>query len=238
MSVRRSFDPGLRLRCNLDHVDRPGSCCKSFTEVDGSGPICLAQFGDERGLHGDDLGEEGVDERFALVGEVDKQSPSVGRMCLTSDQVPSLERVKQAGHGAGRDHEAFSDDRGGQRFAGSLDYGEGLGSRVGQTVPPLDCRHHADQQGAGGDDRSDHGVGRGTGARELGLERLPGRPIRHARVQYVTSSARSREEMSGCRSARGAIPSPLGISNWRSSYLEDSSALSSASHVCPSMRDA
>ena len=61
--------------------------------MDGGGSIGLAQSGDERGLDGDDLGEEGVYEGLALVGEMDQQLSSIGGMGLTSHEAPSLEGV-------------------------------------------------------------------------------------------------------------------------------------------------
>lgn len=69
-SARRSgsFDPGLRLGGNVEHVDGSNRRGEPFAEADGSGSICLAQSGDESGLHGNDLREEGVDERLAIVG--------------------------------------------------------------------------------------------------------------------------------------------------------------------------
>jgi hypothetical protein len=128
--ARRSFYPGLRPRGGIHRVDGGCRLCEPFSQVDGSGSIGLAESGDERGLHGDDFGEEGVYEGLALVGEMDQQLSSIGGMWLTSDEAPSLEGVEKAGHGAGCDHEAARDDRGGQRTASPLDDGERLGGRV------------------------------------------------------------------------------------------------------------
>ena len=126
----RWFYPGFRPGGGIRHVDGGCRVGEPFTEVDGSGSIGLAQSGDERGLHGDDFGEEGVYEALALVGEMDQQLSSIGGMGLSSDEAPSLQGVEKAGHGAGGDHEAARDDRGSQRPAGSLDDGERLGARV------------------------------------------------------------------------------------------------------------
>lgn len=91
--ARRSFYPGLRPRGGIHHVDRGCRLCEPFSQVDGSDSISLAESGDERGLHGDDFGEEGVYEGPALVGEMDQQLSSIGGMWLASDEAPSLEGV-------------------------------------------------------------------------------------------------------------------------------------------------
>jgi hypothetical protein len=89
----RSIYPGLRPRGSIDHIDRGRRLCDPFSQANGRGSIGLAQPGDERSLHGDDLWEEGVYKGLALVGDVDEQLSSIGGMWLTLDEAPSLEGV-------------------------------------------------------------------------------------------------------------------------------------------------